>query len=210
MLYNRCSAITSRLLRGAAHATRLRAKSRSFTSPPVTVRIDHLRNRPFGLACFLVVPISTFFFLVFFWFVFPPALLSTLIVPKLIREFGQKVFSGIQPTGDVHLGNYLGAIHNWVQLQNAHPNKVLFSIVDLHSLTTSLDRAALEVRSKFLVLVEILWWAYWCAAFNQRTDGGPPRLWHRPRQVHPIQPVESIRALRASLDISLLSADVQT
>ncbi|MBA3813161.1 MAG: tryptophan--tRNA ligase [Alphaproteobacteria bacterium] len=46
-----------------------------------------------------------------------------------------RIFSGIQPTGDLHIGNYLGAIRNWVKLQDAHEN-LLFCMVDLHALTT--------------------------------------------------------------------------
>ena len=45
------------------------------------------------------------------------------------------VFSGIQPTGKVHLGNFLGAIKNWVRLSN-EKNKNYFCVVDLHSVTT--------------------------------------------------------------------------
>ncbi len=45
-----------------------------------------------------------------------------------------RIFSGIQPTGNLHLGNYLGAIRNWVALQETHEN--FFCIVDLHALTT--------------------------------------------------------------------------
>lgn len=45
------------------------------------------------------------------------------------------VFSGIQPTGKAHLGNFLGAIKNWVQLSN-ETNKNYFCVVDLHSITT--------------------------------------------------------------------------
>ena len=45
------------------------------------------------------------------------------------------VFSGIQPTGKVHLGNFLGAINNWVEMSNGK-NKNYFCVVDLHSLTT--------------------------------------------------------------------------
>ena len=45
-----------------------------------------------------------------------------------------RILSGIQPTGNLHLGNYLGAIRNWVRLQNDYEN--LFCIVDLHALTT--------------------------------------------------------------------------
>ncbi len=46
----------------------------------------------------------------------------------------KRIFSGIQPTGVPHLGNYLGAIKNWISLQN-QAEQVLFSIVDLHALT---------------------------------------------------------------------------
>lgn len=49
----------------------------------------------------------------------------------------QVIFSGIQPTGVPHLGNYLGALQQWVHLQNtSSPNtKLLYSIVDLHAIT---------------------------------------------------------------------------
>lgn len=45
------------------------------------------------------------------------------------------VFSGIQPTGEIHIGNYLGAIKNWVELQNNSAYDCIFSIVDLHAIT---------------------------------------------------------------------------
>lgn len=45
----------------------------------------------------------------------------------------QRLFSGLQPTGVIHLGNYFGAIKNWVKLQNDY--SALFCIVDLHALT---------------------------------------------------------------------------
>ena len=56
------------------------------------------------------------------------------------------IFSGIQPTGIPHLGNYLGALRQWVKLQNdATPNtSLLYSIVDLHALTTQGDPAQLR------------------------------------------------------------------
>lgn len=57
-----------------------------------------------------------------------------------------KVFSGIQPTGIIHIGNYLGAIKNWVELQEEHD--CLFSIVDLHSLTVPYDPKGLGDRIK--------------------------------------------------------------
>ena len=45
-----------------------------------------------------------------------------------------RIFSGIQPSGSLHLGNYLGAIKQWVELQEKC-SSVLYSVVDLHSLT---------------------------------------------------------------------------
>lgn len=56
---------------------------------------------------------------------------------------GGRVFSGIQPTGVPHLGNYLGALENWVALQYQFPS-VLYSIVDLHSITQPQDPAQLR------------------------------------------------------------------
>ena len=49
------------------------------------------------------------------------------------------VFSGIQPTGGVHLGNYFGAISRWIKLQEDVEKDCVFSIVDLHALTVSQD-----------------------------------------------------------------------
>ncbi len=46
----------------------------------------------------------------------------------------QRVFSGVQPTGALHLGNWLGAIRNWVDLQKTH--ETFFCVVDLHAITT--------------------------------------------------------------------------
>ncbi|QQK45491.1 putative aspartic-type endopeptidase opsB [Penicillium digitatum] len=56
------------------------------------------------------------------------------------------IFSGIQPTGVPHLGNYLGALHQWVKLQQdaVEGTKLLFSIVDLHALTVPQDPALLK------------------------------------------------------------------
>ncbi|XP_031611414.1 tryptophan--tRNA ligase, mitochondrial [Oreochromis aureus] len=54
-----------------------------------------------------------------------------------------RVFSGIQPTGVPHLGNYLGALENWVSLQHQYPS-VLYSIVDLHSITQPQDPTQLK------------------------------------------------------------------
>lgn len=54
----------------------------------------------------------------------------------------QRVFSGIQPTGNLHLGNYLGAIRHWVKMQEAY--ETLYCIVDLHALTNFQQRAQLK------------------------------------------------------------------
>ena len=48
---------------------------------------------------------------------------------------GKKIFSGVQPTGNLHLGNYLGAIKNFVQLNNDDKNECVFCVVDLHAIT---------------------------------------------------------------------------
>ncbi|XP_069862558.1 tryptophan--tRNA ligase, mitochondrial isoform X2 [Dipodomys merriami] len=55
----------------------------------------------------------------------------------------KRVFSGIQPTGIPHLGNYLGAIDSWVKLQDQYES-VLYSIVDLHSITVPQDPVVLR------------------------------------------------------------------
>ena len=52
-----------------------------------------------------------------------------------------RVFSGIQPSGELHIGNYLGAVQNWVRLQHEHD--CLFSIVDLHAITQPYDPGTL-------------------------------------------------------------------
>ena len=49
----------------------------------------------------------------------------------------KKIFSGVQPTGNLHLGNYLGAIKNFVNLNNDTQNECIFCVVDLHAITVS-------------------------------------------------------------------------
>src|SRR5947208_1491816 len=51
--------------------------------------------------------------------------------------FKQRVFSGVQPTGNLHLGNYLGAIVKFVELQNSHD--CIYCVVDLHAITTPMS-----------------------------------------------------------------------
>ena len=57
---------------------------------------------------------------------------------------GKKIFSGVQPTGNLHLGNYLGAIKNFVELNNDSENECIFCVVDLHSITVSQDSKKLR------------------------------------------------------------------
>ena len=56
----------------------------------------------------------------------------------------KKIFSGVQPTGNLHLGNYLGAIKNFVKLNNNKENKCVFCVVDLHAITVSQDPKKLK------------------------------------------------------------------
>ena len=56
----------------------------------------------------------------------------------------KKIFSGVQPTGNLHLGNYLGAIKNFVELNNDKQNDCIFCVVDLHAITVKQDRDQLK------------------------------------------------------------------
>ncbi|KAL7112186.1 hypothetical protein ACP275_05G136200 [Erythranthe tilingii] len=58
----------------------------------------------------------------------------------------KRIVSGVQPTGSIHLGNYLGAIKNWVDLQNTY--ETLFFIVDLHAITLPYDTQQLSKATK--------------------------------------------------------------
>tara|TARA_A100001015_G_scaffold115938_1_gene128723 strand:+ start:47 stop:1048 length:1002 start_codon:yes stop_codon:yes gene_type:complete len=57
---------------------------------------------------------------------------------------GKKIFSGVQPTGNLHLGNYLGAIKNFVTLNNDTENECIFCVVDLHAITVKQDSKELR------------------------------------------------------------------
>ncbi len=56
----------------------------------------------------------------------------------------KKIFSGVQPTGNLHLGNYLGAIKNFVELQNEKDNDCIYCVVDLHAITLKQDPKELK------------------------------------------------------------------
>ncbi|MEQ8229113.1 MAG: tryptophan--tRNA ligase [Rhodospirillales bacterium] len=59
----------------------------------------------------------------------------------------RRIFSGVQPTGNLHLGNYLGAIRNWVHLQQDYED-CLFCVVDLHAITVWQDPAQLRSSTR--------------------------------------------------------------
>src|SRR5271170_2958063 len=63
-----------------------------------------------------------------------------------------RIFSGIKPSGDLQIGNYLGAIRNWVREQNP---EALYCLVDLHALTEDVDPAELR-RSSLEVCVGLM------------------------------------------------------
>lgn len=73
-----------------------------------------------------------------------------------------KVFSGIRPSGKLHLGNYLGAIKNWIELQNppshkvsegaAGPAQAIFAVVDYHGITTPYDPKAYKQQVMDVIL----------------------------------------------------------
>ena len=56
----------------------------------------------------------------------------------------KKIFSGVQPSGNLHLGNYLGAIKNFVELQNEKDTECVYCIVDLHAITVNQDPKELK------------------------------------------------------------------
>jgi tryptophanyl-tRNA synthetase len=58
----------------------------------------------------------------------------------------KRIFSGVQPSGDFHLGNYLGAVRNWVAMQNDYD--CIYCIVDLHSLTVQPEAERLRARTR--------------------------------------------------------------
>jgi tryptophanyl-tRNA synthetase len=61
-----------------------------------------------------------------------------------------RIFSGIQPTGDLHIGNWLGAVRNWVKLQTQFDS--IICIVDLHAITLPYDVAALTARTRDMAI----------------------------------------------------------
>lgn len=76
-----------------------------------------------------------------------------IFMTSQISNGAQRIFSGIQPSGNLHLGNYLGAIKNWVKLQDEYDS--IFCVVDLHAITVpqnpkKLKQQILEVAKVYL------------------------------------------------------------
>ena len=70
-----------------------------------------------------------------------------------MSTFSPRVFSGMQPTGNLHLGNYLGAMLNWIKMQSSH--ECIYCVVDLHAITVwqnpkELRRATIDVTAAYL------------------------------------------------------------
>ncbi len=63
-----------------------------------------------------------------------------------MTDFPERVFSGVQPTGNLHLGNYLGAIKKFVALQENH--NCIYCVVDMHAITTWLDPKELATNTR--------------------------------------------------------------
>jgi tryptophanyl-tRNA synthetase len=61
-----------------------------------------------------------------------------------------RIFSGIQPSGELHIGNWLGAVQNWVNLQHSHES--LICVVDLHAITGKYDHASLAQRTRDMAI----------------------------------------------------------
>ena len=61
-----------------------------------------------------------------------------------------RIFSGIQPSGELHIGNWLGAVQNWVTLQQSYD--CIYCVVDLHALTGKYDQATLSQRTRDMAI----------------------------------------------------------
>ena len=87
-----------------------------------------------------------------------------------------RIFSGIQPTGNLHLGNYLGAIRNWVSLQDDFES--IYCIVDLHAITLPQDADELRrnVREVTAGMIAAGVDAERCIVFNQSAVAGHSEL----------------------------------
>jgi len=65
----------------------------------------------------------------------------------------RRIFSGVQPSGNIHIGNYLGALRNWAELQHTYDS--FFCIVNLHAITVPQDSIALAAKTRELARLYI-------------------------------------------------------
>lgn len=74
---------------------------------------------------------------------------------RIVQTAKKRVFSGVQPTGNLHLGNYLGAISQWVEFQNTYDN--IFCVVDLHAITIpeAIDPKELHQKNREVAMLYI-------------------------------------------------------
>ena len=90
---------------------------------------------------------------------------------------GKKIFSGVQPTGNLHLGNYLGAIKNFVELSNDNTNECIYCVVDLHAITVSQNPKILknnirETVATFMASgIDPKKNIFWCSAYRKPSFG---------------------------------------
>jgi tryptophanyl-tRNA synthetase len=73
------------------------------------------------------------------------------LVKIKLKTMNKRIFSGVQPSGNLHIGNYLGAIKNWVKLQNDYDS--IFCVVDLHAITVPQNPE--ELQKKILEIAKI-------------------------------------------------------
>src|SRR5438045_9591040 len=71
---------------------------------------------------------------------------NTHLAPYANRGLKGRIFSGVQPSGNLHLGNYLGAIRNFARLQNDY--EYLYCVVDLHAITLPQDPKLLANQTR--------------------------------------------------------------
>ena len=76
----------------------------------------------------------------------------TAVPPVTTPKTKPRVFSGIQPSGSLHIGNYLGAIRNWVRQQEQYDS--IFCVVDLHALSLPTNRD--DLRSQIRGMANVL------------------------------------------------------
>ena len=101
---------------------------------------------------------------------------------KLPQKPTPRVFSGMQPSGSLHLGNYLGAMVQWVKMQESH--ECIYCVVDMHAITVAQDPKELKT-------------------IDPRGHGGLHGGRRRSQEDHPVQPEPGARARRARLGVQL-------